>query len=119
MTGGNGEGQLGLGDCEERTSFQRLGFFGSHRPVKMLAAGSNTSAALTGKTLSQVRPTDGCKCSNLSLNLNPPLLVLPKPAADYWSQPHDQGFHQHPGLHQDQQALGSLVPCKANTYLFM
>ncbi|XP_056287178.1 retinitis pigmentosa GTPase regulator b isoform X2 [Pseudoliparis swirei] len=46
-SGGNGEGQLGLGDCEERTSFQRIGFFDSRGPIKMLAAGSNTSAALT------------------------------------------------------------------------
>ncbi|KAG7215669.1 hypothetical protein INR49_022024 [Caranx melampygus] len=46
-TGGNSEGQLGLGDSEERTSFQRLEFFESHGPIKMLAAGSNTSAALT------------------------------------------------------------------------
>ncbi|XP_023207150.1 X-linked retinitis pigmentosa GTPase regulator-like isoform X2 [Xiphophorus maculatus] len=45
--GGNGEGQLGLGDCEERTAFQRVGFFQAHGPIKMLAAGSNTSAALT------------------------------------------------------------------------
>ncbi|XP_014889144.1 retinitis pigmentosa GTPase regulator b isoform X2 [Poecilia latipinna] len=45
--GGNGEGQLGLGDCEERTAFQRIGFFQAHGPIKMLAAGSNTSAALT------------------------------------------------------------------------
>ncbi|XP_051913396.1 retinitis pigmentosa GTPase regulator b isoform X3 [Hippocampus zosterae] len=46
-TGGNSEGQLGLGDCDERTSFQRLKFFDSYGPIKMLAAGSNTSAALT------------------------------------------------------------------------
>ncbi|XP_061121487.1 retinitis pigmentosa GTPase regulator b [Syngnathus typhle] len=46
-TGGNSEGQLGLGDCNERTSFQRLKFFDSYGPIKMLAAGSNTSAALT------------------------------------------------------------------------
>ncbi|XP_071015702.1 uncharacterized protein [Oncorhynchus clarkii lewisi] len=46
-TGGNNEGQLGLGDCEERTAFQLVDFFSSHGPVKMLAAGSNTSAALT------------------------------------------------------------------------
>ncbi|XP_054901607.1 X-linked retinitis pigmentosa GTPase regulator-like isoform X2 [Poeciliopsis prolifica] len=45
--GGNGEGQLGLGDCEERTAFQRIGFFQAHGPIKTLAAGSNTSAALT------------------------------------------------------------------------
>nr|XP_054591022.1 retinitis pigmentosa GTPase regulator b [Nothobranchius furzeri] len=45
--GGNSEGQLGLGDCEERTTFQRVGFFDSHGPIRMLAAGSNTSAALT------------------------------------------------------------------------
>ncbi|KAK1876774.1 X-linked retinitis pigmentosa GTPase regulator [Dissostichus eleginoides] len=46
-SGGNSEGQLGLGDCEERTSFQRIAYFDSRGPIKMLAAGSNTSAALT------------------------------------------------------------------------
>ncbi|XP_041822496.1 retinitis pigmentosa GTPase regulator b isoform X1 [Chelmon rostratus] len=46
-SGGNSEGQLGLGDCEERTSFQTIHTFDSHGPIKMLAAGSNTSAALT------------------------------------------------------------------------
>ncbi|XP_013763472.1 X-linked retinitis pigmentosa GTPase regulator-like isoform X1 [Pundamilia nyererei] len=46
-SGGNSEGQLGLGDCDERTSFKRLDFFDSQGPIKMLAAGSNTSAALT------------------------------------------------------------------------
>uniref|UniRef100_A0A672YS73 X-linked retinitis pigmentosa GTPase regulator n=1 Tax=Sphaeramia orbicularis TaxID=375764 RepID=A0A672YS73_9TELE len=45
--GGNSEGQLGLGDCEERTSFHRIRFFDSHGPIRMLSAGSNTSAALT------------------------------------------------------------------------
>ncbi|XP_062236253.1 X-linked retinitis pigmentosa GTPase regulator-like isoform X3 [Platichthys flesus] len=46
-SGGNSEGQLGLGDCEERTAFQRVHFLDSRGPMKMLAAGSNTSAALT------------------------------------------------------------------------
>ncbi|KAE8278420.1 X-linked retinitis pigmentosa GTPase regulator Precursor [Larimichthys crocea] len=46
-SGGNSEGQLGLGDCEERTAFKRIDVFDSHGPIKMLAAGSNTSAALT------------------------------------------------------------------------
>ncbi|XP_034035290.1 retinitis pigmentosa GTPase regulator b isoform X2 [Thalassophryne amazonica] len=46
-TGGNSDGQLGLGDCEERTSFQLVAFFASYAPMKMVAAGSNTSAALT------------------------------------------------------------------------
>ncbi|XP_073318443.1 X-linked retinitis pigmentosa GTPase regulator-like [Pagrus major] len=46
-SGGNSEGQLGLGDFEERTSFQRIQMFDSHGPIRMLAAGSNTSAALT------------------------------------------------------------------------
>ncbi|XP_070786972.1 retinitis pigmentosa GTPase regulator b [Enoplosus armatus] len=46
-SGGNSEGQLGLGDCDERTAFQRITFFDSRGPIKMLAAGSNTSAALT------------------------------------------------------------------------
>ncbi|XP_062270450.1 retinitis pigmentosa GTPase regulator b isoform X1 [Scomber scombrus] len=45
--GGNSEGQLGLGHCEERTAFQRVNFFDSRGPIRMLAAGSNTSAALT------------------------------------------------------------------------
>ncbi|XP_036419054.1 retinitis pigmentosa GTPase regulator b [Colossoma macropomum] len=44
--GGNNEGQLGLGDYEERASFQLVDFFTKHGPIKMLAAGSNTSAAL-------------------------------------------------------------------------
>ncbi|KAK7877684.1 hypothetical protein WMY93_031603 [Mugilogobius chulae] len=47
-SGGNGEGQLGIGDCEERTTFHRVNF-PPHGPIRMLAAGSNTSAALTGK----------------------------------------------------------------------
>nr|XP_043875891.1 retinitis pigmentosa GTPase regulator b isoform X2 [Solea senegalensis] len=46
-SGGNSEGQLGLGHCEERTAFQRVQALDSHGPIKMLAAGSNTSAALT------------------------------------------------------------------------
>ncbi|CAL8302008.1 unnamed protein product, partial [Gadus morhua 'NCC'] len=46
-TGGNSEGQLGLGDCDERMAFQQIKFFSSKRPIRMLAAGSNTSAALT------------------------------------------------------------------------
>lgn len=46
-SGGNNEGQLGLGDYEERTAFQLVNFFNTHGPIKMLAAGSNTSAALT------------------------------------------------------------------------
>uniref|UniRef100_A0A3Q3F7M7 Retinitis pigmentosa GTPase regulator b n=1 Tax=Labrus bergylta TaxID=56723 RepID=A0A3Q3F7M7_9LABR len=50
-SGGNSEGQLGLGDCEERTAFQRIHFFDSRGPIKMLAAGSNTSAALTSGKL--------------------------------------------------------------------
>lgn len=50
-SGGNSEGQLGLGDCEERTAFQRIRAFDSHGPIRMLAAGSNTSAALTGDWL--------------------------------------------------------------------
>ncbi|KAG9339478.1 hypothetical protein JZ751_023617 [Albula glossodonta] len=45
--GGNSEGQLGLGDCEERTSFQAVDFFSGRGPIKMLSAGCNISAALT------------------------------------------------------------------------
>uniref|UniRef100_A0A3Q3VQA3 X-linked retinitis pigmentosa GTPase regulator n=1 Tax=Mola mola TaxID=94237 RepID=A0A3Q3VQA3_MOLML len=45
--GGNSEGQLGLGDCNERSAFQRVHLLDSHGPIRMLAAGSNTSAALT------------------------------------------------------------------------
>ncbi|XP_077059797.1 retinitis pigmentosa GTPase regulator b isoform X2 [Siphateles boraxobius] len=46
-SGGNNEGQLGLGDCDDRTSFHLVDFFSKHGPIKMLAAGSNTSAVLT------------------------------------------------------------------------
>nr|XP_021528946.1 X-linked retinitis pigmentosa GTPase regulator isoform X7 [Aotus nancymaae] len=46
-TGGNGEGQLGLGDTEERTTFHLISFFTSQHKIKQLSAGSNTSAALT------------------------------------------------------------------------
>ncbi|KAK6325502.1 hypothetical protein J4Q44_G00048440 [Coregonus suidteri] len=47
LSRGNNEGQLGLGGNEEKTAFQLVDFFSSHGPIKMLAAGSNTSAALT------------------------------------------------------------------------
>lgn len=47
--GGNNEGQLGLGDFVERTSFQLVEFFTKRGPIKMLAAGSNTSAAILRK----------------------------------------------------------------------
>ncbi|XP_062384213.1 retinitis pigmentosa GTPase regulator b isoform X2 [Sardina pilchardus] len=47
VTGGNSEGQLGLGDYDERSTFQLVDFFNKRGPIKMLAAGSNTSAALT------------------------------------------------------------------------
>ncbi|XP_072369988.1 uncharacterized protein rpgra [Scyliorhinus torazame] len=46
-TGDNSEGQLGLGDTEERTTFQRVEFFTNKQKIKRLAAGSNISAALT------------------------------------------------------------------------
>ncbi|XP_056682229.1 X-linked retinitis pigmentosa GTPase regulator isoform X1 [Monodelphis domestica] len=45
--GGNSEGQLGLGDTEERTTFQLVSFFTAQHKIKQLSAGSNTSAALT------------------------------------------------------------------------
>uniref|UniRef100_A0A8C9I0Q6 Regulator of chromosome condensation n=1 Tax=Piliocolobus tephrosceles TaxID=591936 RepID=A0A8C9I0Q6_9PRIM len=48
-TGGNDEGQLGLGDTEERNTFHVISFFTSERKIKQLSAGSNTSAALTGE----------------------------------------------------------------------
>ncbi|XP_067896736.1 X-linked retinitis pigmentosa GTPase regulator-like isoform X2 [Heterodontus francisci] len=46
-TGDNSEGQLGLGDTEERTAFQCVEFFTNKQKIKYLAAGSNISAALT------------------------------------------------------------------------
>ncbi|XP_030741270.1 X-linked retinitis pigmentosa GTPase regulator [Echinops telfairi] len=46
-TGGNNEGQLGLGDVEERNTFQRIDFFSAQHKIKQLSAGSNTSAVLT------------------------------------------------------------------------
>ncbi|KAJ7320653.1 hypothetical protein JRQ81_020164 [Phrynocephalus forsythii] len=45
--GGNSEGQLGLGDTEERTTFHLISFFTNQHKIKQLAAGSYTSAALT------------------------------------------------------------------------
>uniref|UniRef100_A0A2K6F8P8 X-linked retinitis pigmentosa GTPase regulator n=1 Tax=Propithecus coquereli TaxID=379532 RepID=A0A2K6F8P8_PROCO len=45
--GGNNEGQLGLGDTEERDTFHLISFFTSQHMIKQLSAGSNTSAALT------------------------------------------------------------------------
>lgn len=48
--GGNSEGQLGLGDTEERTTFHLISFFTNQHKIKQLAAGSYTSAAVTGKS---------------------------------------------------------------------
>ncbi|XP_027983529.2 X-linked retinitis pigmentosa GTPase regulator isoform X1 [Eptesicus fuscus] len=45
--GGNNEGQLGLGDTEDRNTFHLIEFFTSQHHFKQLSAGSNTSAALT------------------------------------------------------------------------
>ncbi|NXF24531.1 RPGR regulator, partial [Rhodinocichla rosea] len=45
--GGNSEGQLGLGDTEERTTFHLISFFTSQHKIKQLSAGSYTSAAVT------------------------------------------------------------------------
>uniref|UniRef100_A0A8C9NCM0 X-linked retinitis pigmentosa GTPase regulator n=1 Tax=Serinus canaria TaxID=9135 RepID=A0A8C9NCM0_SERCA len=45
--GGNSEGQLGLGDTEERTTFHLIRFFTSQHKIKQLSAGSYTSAAVT------------------------------------------------------------------------
>ncbi|XP_010176243.1 X-linked retinitis pigmentosa GTPase regulator, partial [Antrostomus carolinensis] len=45
--GGNNEGQLGLGDTEERTTFHLISFFTTQHKIKQLAAGSYTSAAVT------------------------------------------------------------------------
>ncbi|XP_074551601.1 uncharacterized protein LOC141808790 isoform X2 [Halichoeres trimaculatus] len=45
--GSNQDGQLGLGHCNNITSFHRLRPFCDHAPIKMLSAGCNTSAALT------------------------------------------------------------------------
>lgn len=53
--GGNNEGQLGLGDTDERNSFHLISFFTCQRKIKQLSAGSNTSAALTGEILSHLR----------------------------------------------------------------
>ncbi|XP_066879650.1 X-linked retinitis pigmentosa GTPase regulator isoform X2 [Kogia breviceps] len=46
-TGGNTDGQLGLGDTEERNTFHLISFFTSQHKIKQLSAGFNTSAALT------------------------------------------------------------------------
>ncbi|KAL1767059.1 X-linked retinitis pigmentosa GTPase regulator isoform X4 [Sigmodon hispidus] len=45
--GGNNEGQLGLGDTDDRDTFHQISFFTSKDAIKQLSAGANTSAALT------------------------------------------------------------------------
>ncbi|XP_059355840.1 X-linked retinitis pigmentosa GTPase regulator [Carassius carassius] len=45
--GGNSDGQLGLGHCNDSVSFQRLHPFCDYVPIKLLSAGGHTSAALT------------------------------------------------------------------------
>uniref|UniRef100_A0A8C2MLF0 X-linked retinitis pigmentosa GTPase regulator n=1 Tax=Cricetulus griseus TaxID=10029 RepID=A0A8C2MLF0_CRIGR len=45
--GGNNEGQLGLGDTDDRDTFHQIGFFTPKDNIKQLSAGANTSAALT------------------------------------------------------------------------
>ncbi|XP_028446232.1 X-linked retinitis pigmentosa GTPase regulator, partial [Perca flavescens] len=47
VAGSNQEGQLGLGHCNNTTSFHLQPPFCDHAPIKMLSAGCNTSAALT------------------------------------------------------------------------
>lgn len=47
--GGNNEGQLGLGDTDDRDTFHQICFFTPKDSIKQLSAGANTSAALTGK----------------------------------------------------------------------
>ncbi|XP_066105925.1 X-linked retinitis pigmentosa GTPase regulator isoform X2 [Saccopteryx bilineata] len=45
--GGNTEGQLGLGDTDDRNTFHLIQFFTSQYQLKQLSAGANISAALT------------------------------------------------------------------------
>nr|Q9R0X5.2 RecName: Full=X-linked retinitis pigmentosa GTPase regulator; Short=mRpgr; Flags: Precursor [Mus musculus] len=45
--GGNNEGQLGLGDTDDRDTFHQIVFFTPADTIKQLSAGANTSAALT------------------------------------------------------------------------
>lgn len=45
--GGNNEGQLGLGDTDDRDTFHQIDFFTPSDAIKQLSAGANTSAALT------------------------------------------------------------------------
>lgn len=47
-TGSNQDGQLGLGHCISTASFHLLHPFCNPAPIRMLSAGCNTSAALTG-----------------------------------------------------------------------
>lgn len=47
--GGNNEGQLGLGDTDDRDTFHQIVFFTPADTIKQLSAGANTSAALTGE----------------------------------------------------------------------
>ncbi|XP_029329276.1 X-linked retinitis pigmentosa GTPase regulator isoform X1 [Mus caroli] len=45
--GGNNDGQLGLGDTDDRDTFHQIVFFTPSDTIKQLSAGANTSAALT------------------------------------------------------------------------
>lgn len=44
--GGNNEGQLGLGDTDDRDTFHQIGFFTPSDIIKQLSASANTSATL-------------------------------------------------------------------------
>ncbi|KAG8450537.1 hypothetical protein GDO86_002982, partial [Hymenochirus boettgeri] len=83
-TGGNSEGQLGLGDTKERTSFQEIPFFNGQYKIKQLSAGSNTSAALTvdGKLFMWGDNTEGQLGLNREPNYSTPQQVdIGKPVA--------------------------------------
>lgn len=63
--GNNQEGQLGLGHCNNTTSFHPLHPFCDHAPIKMLSAGCKTSAALTGLVTSNNLITVSARYNNL------------------------------------------------------
>uniref|UniRef100_G1QE38 X-linked retinitis pigmentosa GTPase regulator n=1 Tax=Myotis lucifugus TaxID=59463 RepID=G1QE38_MYOLU len=82
--GGNNEGQLGLGDTEDRNTFHLIEFFTSQHQFKQLSAGSNTSAALTedGKLFMWGENSEGQIGLNNVCNVNfPHEVTVGKPIA--------------------------------------
>lgn len=73
--GSNQDGQLGLGHCNNTTTFQMLPGFCDSAPVRMLSAGRHTSAALTGLNSSMRLGSEDPICARAALMSDVFLLV--------------------------------------------